>query len=95
MNIFEKLLTRKELPEPGICGCMLKMANNREKEVWDLINLKEMWCWGFTGEYDSKYLNASHSEIMTEITPLRQTMLMLCNEIYKDTYDKKRKTKNL
>lgn len=97
MNDFEYLLTLKKLPRFGICRSLYtkrcKDIFKRFYPTWKEKSIlyeenKPIIFWG-CGE------KSGVSDEYMGITPLRQTILLLCNEIYKDKYDKKRKKSNL
>lgn len=88
-SIFLKILEKERLPDCGLC---YSVKNN--KRILNLFHpdivLHRYWAYG-------EEKNLAWDDMMYKITPLRQTILMLCNEIYKDEqlkkkkYDKKRK----
>lgn len=81
-NMFLDLLQHKRLPRAGICGSLPPTCSSKEKKIWNLFNQRESWCWGY-GEWD-EYNLSTYEQKLYEMTPLRQTILVLCNEIYQN-----------
>ena len=85
-NIFLKILEKEKLTGFGICGELEYGATTKEYDTFNLIasSVKNYnrWCWGYNGTDNQDYHNAcSRRTVGYKITPLRQTILMLCNEI--------------